>query len=158
MRAMRNSDSAMQPVFEGEGKWKWVLYAGWHGLCPRCGQGAMFKSWLKITDRCEHCGLGYSWAAPDDGPAFFSLCVIAFPLTFIGVWFQVAFDPPFWVHFLTTIPMMVIGCVLPLRPLKGWLVASQYVNNAQEAGTARLWAQLNRSDESKGDPGDPPPA
>ena len=158
MRAMQDSNSAMQPTFEGEGKWKWVLYSGWHGLCPRCGKGKMFKSWLKITDRCESCGLGYSWAAPDDGPAFFSLCVIAFPLTFIGVWFQVAFEPPFWVHFLTTIPMMVIGCVLPLRPLKGWLVASQYVNNAQEAGTAGLWAKLNRNGKDEADGDGTPPA
>jgi len=155
MAAMQQEPRArIEPTFEGEGKWKWVLHAGWHGLCPRCGQGKMFKSWLKITDRCDVCGLGYSWAAPDDGPAFFSLCVIAFPLTFIGVWFQVKFDPPFWVHFLTTIPMMVIGCVLPLHPLKGWLVASQYVNNAQEAGTAQLWAKLNQPGQDA--PEEPP--
>jgi hypothetical protein len=27
-----------------------------------------------------------------------------------------------------------------LRPIKGWLVASQYVNKAQESGTEHLWA------------------
>ena len=34
-------------------------------------------------------------------------------------------------------------CLLPLRPIKGWLVASQYINRAQEAGTASLWAKLD---------------
>lgn len=124
-------------------KWRWILKAGWSGLCPRCGKGHMFTSWLKVTDKCEVCGLDYRFAAPDDGPAFFSLCLIALPLIFFVVWLQVRFDPPLWVHFLTSIPFMLTGCLLPLRPIKGWLVASQYVNRAQEAGTGKLWAALH---------------
>ena len=124
-------------------KLRWILRTGWHGLCPRCGKGHMFKSWLKVTDTCEVCGLDYRFAAPDDGPAFFSLCLIALPLIFIVVWIQVAFDPPIWVHLVTSVPIMAAGCLLPLRPIKGWLVASQYVNRSQEAGTERLWNQLH---------------
>lgn len=84
----------------------------------------------------------YRSASPDDGPAFFSLCIIAFPLTFMVVWLQVAFTPPWWVHMLVSAPLMILGCLLPLRPIKGWLVASQYVNRAQEAGTEKVWAHL----------------
>ncbi len=127
----------------------WIMKSGWKGLCPRCGKGHMFKSWLQITDTCEVCGLNYRFATPDDGPAFFSLCIIAFPLIFLVVWLEVAFSPPFWVHLLTSIPLLAIGCLLPLRPIKGWLVASQYMNKAQEAGTEKLWAQLHERDEAK---------
>lgn len=109
----------------------------------------MFRSWLTIADRCDHCGLDYRFAAPDDGPAFFSLCIIALPLTAVVVWIQVAFSPPWWTHLLTSVPMMVAGTLLPLRPIKGWLVASQYVNRAQEAGTEGLWAKLHDSDRSR---------
>ncbi len=111
----------------------------------------MFRSWLKIVDRCETCGLDYRFAAPDDGPAFFSLCVCALPLIAFVVWVQVAFDPPAWVHLLTSVPLMAIGTLLPLRPIKGWLVASQYVNRAQEAGTRKLWAQLHGTDPERSD-------
>ena len=131
----------MQPATNE--KFRWILDTGWHGRCPRCGQGHMFQSWLKVSDRCETCGLDYRFASPDDGPAFFSLCFVAFPLTFLIVWIQVAFDPPMWVHLLGSVPLILLGCALPLRPIKGWLVASQYVNRAQEAGTRRLWAKLN---------------
>lgn len=103
----------------------------------------MFASWLKVVPRCARCGLDYRFAAPDDGPAFFSLCIIALPLTALVVWLQVAFDPPAWVHLLTSVPLMVLGTLLPLRPIKGWLVASQYVNRAQEAGTRDLWSDLH---------------
>ena len=127
----------------GNEKLRWILKSGWEGRCPKCGEGPMFQSWLKINQACPACGLSYRFASPDDGPAFFSLCIVAFPLIFVVVWLQAAFAPPIWVHLLTSVPLMVIGCVLPLRPIKGWLVASQYVNRAQEAGTARLWAQLH---------------
>lgn len=131
-------------------KFRWIMKAGWAGLCPRCGKGHMFTSWLKVTKTCEVCGLDYRFAAPDDGPAFFSLCIVAFPLTFFLVWLQVAYNPPLWVHLVTSVPVMVLGCLLPLRPIKGWLVASQYVNRAQEAGTGKLWARLHDRPEEEG--------
>jgi uncharacterized protein (DUF983 family) len=133
----------MAPQEHQDSSFSWIMRSGWHGLCPRCGKGKMFKSWLKIADKCENCGLDYRFAAPDDGPAFFSLCIVAFPLTFIIVWLQVTYEPPVWVHLFTSVPLMAAGCLLPLRPIKGWLVASQYVNKAQEAGTDALWAKLH---------------
>jgi uncharacterized protein (DUF983 family) len=131
-----------------ESKGRWIFRSGLKGLCPRCGQASMFRKWLKLQIKCPNCGLNYNFAAPDDGPAFFSLCIVAFPLTFFVVWLQVAFEPPFWVHLVTSAPLMTLGCVLPLQYIKGWLVASQYVNKAQEAGTENLWAQLHARAES----------
>jgi len=128
---------------------QWIFRTGLLGLCPCCGERRMFCCWLKLEEECETCGLNYRFAAPDDGPAFFSLCIVAFPLTFFVVWLQVAFDPPWWVHLVTSLPLMALGCVLPLRPIKGWLVASQYVNRAQEAGSEVLWNRLqNREGHS----------
>jgi len=89
----------------GSTTFRWILHCGWHGLCPRCGHGCMFRSWLKIVDRCDRCGLDYRFAAPADGPAFFSLCIIALPLIAFVVWVQVAFEPPAWVHLVTSLPV-----------------------------------------------------
>jgi uncharacterized protein (DUF983 family) len=111
----------------------------------------MFKSWLKIVDKCDECGLDYRFAAPDDGPAFFSLCIVALPLTAFVVWVQVAFDPAAWVHLVTSVPFMALGTLLPLRPIKGWLVASQWVNRAQEAGTQGRWSQLHGTETGAND-------
>lgn len=128
----------------------WILKSGWKGLCPRCGKGKMFKSWLKVSDRCEVCGLDYRFASPDDGPAFFSLTFVAFTLLFLVVWLQVAWEPPLIVLLAIAIPLMGLGCLLPLRPIKGWLVASQYVNRSVEAGTEKLWQDMHsREDEAR---------
>ena len=133
----------------GSERFQWILKTGWLGLCPRCGKGKMFKSFLKLVDTCDVCDLDYRFASPDDGPAFFSLCIVALPLIAVVVWIQLAFTPPFWVHLLTSFPLMIAGCILPLRPIKGWLVASQYVNQAQEAGTAGLWDKLHAREDEK---------
>jgi len=36
-----------------------VLVRGMHRRCPQCGQGKIFKGWLKLHDRCGVCGLQY---------------------------------------------------------------------------------------------------
>lgn len=140
----------MSTEFHNHEKLRFILRVGWKGLCPRCAKGRMFRSWLKLSKQCDVCGLDYRFAAPDDGPAFFSLCIVAFPLTFFVVWLQAAYNPPFWVHLITSVPLMAFGCILPLQPIKGWLVASQYVNKAHEAGTAQLWARMNGKSLEKG--------
>ena len=105
---------------EGRAALDWILKCGWKGLCPRCGEGHMFASWIKVADTCDVCGLDFGFATPDDGPAFFSLCIIAFPLIFFAMWVELAFAPPTWVHFLTSGPALLIGCTAGLRPIKGW--------------------------------------
>ncbi|WP_423141846.1 DUF983 domain-containing protein [Parablastomonas sp. CN1-191] len=133
-----------------ERKWAWIFESGLKGLCPKCGQGRMFQSWLKVSDRCEVCGLDYRFASPDDGPAFFSLTFVAFPLLFFIVWLQVAHGVSIPVLILIAVPLMGLGCVLPLRPIKGWLVASQYANRSLEAGTEKLWAEMHaREDQAR---------
>lgn len=59
------------------------------------------------------------------------------PSTIFAVWLQINFEPPFWVHFLTTAPFMALTCIPPLRPVKGWLVASQYFHKAEQGKLAR---------------------
>jgi len=40
------------------------------------------------------------------------------------------------VHLVTTLPLLIVLCALPLRPLKGWLVCSQYFYKAEEGRLA----------------------
>ena len=38
-------------------KLKTVLWRGMHRRCPQCGQGKVFKGWLRLRERCDVCGL-----------------------------------------------------------------------------------------------------
>ena len=109
---------------------------GVRGRCPRCGEGHLFDGFLKLRDECEVCGLSYDFADPADGPAFFVICFACVPAVVFALLLQVKAEPPFWVHLITTLPLIVATCVLPLRPLKGWLVCSQYFFKAREGRIA----------------------
>lgn len=105
--------------------------------CPRCGRGHLFNGFLKLAPRCDACGLDYSFADPADGPAFFVMMTAAVPATAFGIWLELTYSPPLWVHAVTTLPIVLIACTLPLRFFKGWLVAEQYIRKAEEGRIAR---------------------
>jgi len=109
-----------------------IWRVGLRGRCPRCGRGKLFNGFLKLAPKCNACGLDYSFADPADGPAFFVMMTMAFPATGFGMWIELSYDPPLWVHFVTTLPFLLLSCIPILRPIKGVLVASQYINKAEE--------------------------
>lgn len=117
-------------------KSQWILKVAATSKCPRCGEGRLFDGFLTLAKRCDICGLDFSFADPADGPAFFSMMGMALPVTAFAIWLELTYDPPLWVHAVTTLPIVLVACILPLRFLKGALVASQYVNKAEEGRLA----------------------
>ena len=128
-----------------------AIETGALGRCPRCGEGHIFRGFLKVRERCEVCGLDYSFADPADGPAVFVQLFACVPGVIFIVMLEILARPGLWVHIAVGIPVLILTTVLPLRPIKGWLVAAQYVNKAQEAGTSQLWAKLHgdKAEESR---------
>jgi uncharacterized protein (DUF983 family) len=64
------------------------------------------------------------------------ICFACVPAVVLAVWIEIAFQAPYWVHLFTTLPFLLVTCILPLRPLKGWLVASQFYFKAEEGRLA----------------------
>jgi uncharacterized protein (DUF983 family) len=112
------------------------LATGLRGSCPRCGRGKLFEGFLKIRPHCQVCGLDYSFADPADGPAFFVMMFMCVPAVAFPLWLEVNYTVSPWLHLVTTLPLIFLTCVLPLRPLKGWLVASQFFYRAEEGRLA----------------------
>ena len=109
-----------------------IYRVGLLGKCPHCGNGPLFEGFLKLAPRCTACGLDYSFAEPADGPAFFVMLFFSIPATAFTIWIEMAHNPPLWMHFITSLPFLLLLCIPPLRPIKGLLVASQYQNKAEE--------------------------
>lgn len=106
--------------------------AGLRCRCPSCGEGQLFRGFLKITPECEACGLNFEFADPADGPAFFVMTGVG--IVVIAVWaiWAVMAQPPIWAQFLAVFPPLIGGCLATLRPVKAWLVAEQYIHKAEE--------------------------
>ena len=87
-----------------------------------------------IVLRCVRLGL---WICRSGGwTCLFRNDCNVLPVVGFALWFDAAYAPPWWVHLVTTLPLLIVLCALPLRPLKGWLVCSQYFYKAEEGRLA----------------------
>ena len=105
---------------------------GLRGRCPRCGEGHLFQGFLGLRSACERCGLDYKFADAGDGPAVFVILVGGGIVVFAALMTEVLYQPPYWVHAVLWLPLILIVTLVPLRPLKGLMIALQYHHKAQE--------------------------
>ena len=106
--------------------------AGLRCRCPRCGEGKMFSGFLTLAPRCERCGLDYGFADAGDGPAVFVILIAGFVVVFSALIVEALWRPPYWLHALLWVPLLLILSLGLLRPLKGLLIAIQYHHKAEE--------------------------
>jgi uncharacterized protein (DUF983 family) len=109
-----------------------AMLAGLTCACPRCGKGKLFQGFLTLRPRCDKCGLDYSFADSGDGPAVFIMFGAGFIVVFAALLTEVLYQPPFWVHAVLWLPLIVVVTLGPLRPMKGLMIALQYHHKAAE--------------------------
>src|SRR3982074_3217898 len=52
-----------------------ALKRGLRGRCPRCGEGKLFRAFLKVDDPCSDCGADLPPQRADDLPAYLTLAL-----------------------------------------------------------------------------------
>jgi uncharacterized protein (DUF983 family) len=109
------------------------LLAGAAGRCPNCGEGHLFDGFLKVASRCEACGYDLAKADSGDGPAVFVILIAGFIVAFSALITEIAVHPPVWVHLVLWLPATLVICLALLRPMKGLMLAAQFMNKASEA-------------------------
>lgn len=106
--------------------------AGLRGRCPACAKGRLFDGYIAVRPACEVCGLDYGFADSGDGPAVFVTLIAGFMALGFALWFEFTYNPPFWAHFVVSLPLVTIVCLVMLRAFKGVLIALQHHNAASE--------------------------
>src|SRR5262245_17520890 len=99
------------------------LCQGLRGRCPRCGEGHLFQGFLSLRPACERCGLDYSFADAGDGPAVFGILIGGFVVVFAALIIEIVYRPPYWVHAALWLPLILVVTLVPLRLIKGMLIA-----------------------------------
>jgi uncharacterized protein (DUF983 family) len=110
---------------------------GLRGRCPRCGEGTLFQGFLGLKPRCEKCGLDYGFADAGDGPAVFVILIGGFIVVFAALLTEFLYQPPYWVHAVLWLPLILIVTLAPLRLIKGLLIALQFHHKAAEGRLER---------------------
>ena len=96
--------------------------------CPRCGEGKLFKSYLKREDRCPSCGESFEGLDADDGPAWLTIALVAHivvPLLIILE--RGAQLMPYWEEAAILIVVTIVGVLLLLPVSKGFFIAALWL-------------------------------
>ena len=109
-----------------------AILRGLRGRCPRCGEGTLYRGFINLKPACDNCGLDFSFADAGDGPAVFAILIGGFIVVFAALMVEFAYQPPYWVHAVLWVPLILLVTLGPLRPIKGVLIALQYHHKAAE--------------------------
>jgi uncharacterized protein (DUF983 family) len=86
----------------------------------------LFTGLLSVRSACPACGLDLSEQDAGDGPAVFVILFLGLIVVGLAAWVELKFEPPMWVHMALWTPLIVVGAIVMLRPLKAALIALQY--------------------------------
>lgn len=106
--------------------------AGLACRCPRCGKGRLYAGFLTLAPRCNACRLDYAFMDSGDGPAVFVIMIAGAIVVTAALVTEVKYQPPFWVHAVLWLPLILAVTLWPLRATKSLLIALQYHHKAAE--------------------------
>ena len=97
--------------------------------CPQCGEGRLFRAYLKVNDTCPVCGEELFHHRADDLPPYLSIVLVGHILIFAMLDIEITHPDlhPMW--YLATLLPLAIGLPVALLPsIKGAVVGLQWAN------------------------------
>jgi uncharacterized protein (DUF983 family) len=102
--------------------WVSALLRGLKGRCPRCGEAALFRAWLKPVERCPHCRQDWSVQQADDFPAYIGIFVVGHLLAPVVIAMIGTFGLSAWATLAIILPVAVAMLLAMLQPTKGGVI------------------------------------
>ena len=94
--------------------------------CPRCGEGHLFRGYLKVAASCDRCGLDLTPQRADDGPAYITILIVCH---IAGVALHLMHKPfadnPLMLALIISAGSVALSLAM-LPPIKGAIVGIQW--------------------------------
>ena len=106
-----------------------VMQAMWRGFrcrCPACGEGKLFRAFLKVADECPACGEPLHHHRADDFPAYLVIVIAGHIVVPLILMVETDFHPAYWIHLALWLPLTLGLCLGLLQPVKGAVVGLQW--------------------------------
>ena len=111
------------------------IWRGFQCRCPNCGEGKLYRAYLKVVDHCPACDEDLSHQRADDAPAYMTIFVVGhFIVSGVLASEFVAPDTPFWVPAAIWSALAVLASLWLLPRMKGALVGLQWANRMHGFG------------------------
>ena len=116
-----------RPAVSAEKRDLWTaMKRGFRSRCPRCGQGKLFRAFLKVDDHCSVCGLDFTPHRADDLPAYLVIVIVGHIVVPTALLIETDYSPPVWLQLAIYLPFTLIASLVLLQPVKGAVVGLQW--------------------------------
>ena len=95
------------------------LLRGLAGRCPACGEGHLFRAYLKVEDHCEKCGEPFRHHRADDFPAYLTIFIVGHLVLPFAMFVEIAYAPSYWLHAIIWTPLIIGLSLGLLQAIKG---------------------------------------
>ena len=99
---------------------------GFRGRCPRCGEGKLFRAFLKVDNNCSVCGLDFTPHRADDLPAYLVIVIVGHIVVPTALMIDTNYSPPVALQLAIYLPVTLIASLALLQPVKGAVVGAQW--------------------------------
>jgi uncharacterized protein (DUF983 family) len=103
-----------------------AMKRGFMCRCPKCGEGRLFRSFLKTVDRCESCGEEMFHHRADDLPAYLVVVIVGHVVVSAFMAVEANSTLSTWGHLAIWVPVTILMSLALLRPVKGAVVGLQW--------------------------------
>ncbi len=102
------------------------LWRGFLCRCPNCGEGALFRAYLKPVDNCAVCGEDMTHQRADDAPPYFTMVIVGHIVVPLMLAVALATEWSNTTHLVIWLPLTTILTLGLLQPVKGATIALQW--------------------------------
>jgi uncharacterized protein (DUF983 family) len=103
-----------------------AIKRGFRGRCPRCGEGRLFRAFLKVDNNCSVCGLDFTPHRADDLPAYLVIIIVGHIVVPTALVIETDYSPPVWLQLAIYLPITLVASLALLQPVKGAVVGMQW--------------------------------
>jgi uncharacterized protein (DUF983 family) len=103
-----------------------ALKRGFRCRCPRCGEGKLFRAFLKVDNNCSVCGLDFTPHRADDLPAYLVIVIVGHLVVPTALTIETNYSPPVWLQLAIYLPFTLVASLALLQPVKGAVVGLQW--------------------------------
>ena len=107
--------------------WKQIFRIIYLGLCPSCGEGKLFNSFIRVKEKCPNCTYSINHNDIGDVAIWFSMLITSIIVAFSALYFELSFKPSLWVHIFVWIPIIFTLVFITLRFFKIIFIYINYI-------------------------------
>lgn len=100
---------------------------GFRCRCPKCGEGKLYRSFLKPVSQCEACHENLEGHRSDDLPPYVTIFVVGHLIVPLILMNEMSASPwPLWLHAAVWLPLTIIVTLLLMPRIKGAIIGMQW--------------------------------